>query len=242
MLLQVITGLRDGERLAALRGDAPLRTRFGALADRLQKRVMDEHFDSAAGYFTDEPSAKAGGTGGMHVNTFAVISGTVDRENGRCLLEKALAANARQAEWSGMRMWQHAGEFEVGMADVAIQGIRKFWGFMLDQGATTGWESSDMKTDGGWRKPIISRCHGWGGTACLLLSRYVLGVRPTAPGFARARITPQLGGLDWAEGVIPTPRGDIRIELDAKSGGKASVPAGIDVKSDGRIEVVRLPG
>ena len=238
MLLQVITGLRDGERLAALRGDPAIQARCKALADRLHKRVMDEHFDKAAGYFTDEPSAGAAGVGGMHVNTFAVLSGTVDRTIGRRIIEKALAAKARQAEWSGMRMWQHAGEFEVGLADVALQGIRKFWGFMLDQGATTGWESSDLKLDGGWRKPIISRCHGWGGTACHLLSRYVLGVRPTAPGFGAVQIAPQLGDLEWAEGVVPTPRGDIRIELDAKAGGKAIVPAGIEVEQDGGIEVV----
>ncbi len=238
MLLEVITGLRDGLRLAALRGDQVVQARCKALADRLQKRVMEEHFDSAAGYFTDEPSAGAGGVGGMHVNTFAVISGTVDRPDGRRVIEKAMAAKARQAEWSGMRMWQHVGEFEVGMADVALQGIRKFWGFMLDQGATTGWESCDLKPDGGWRKPIISRCHGWGGTACHLLTRYVLGVRPTAPGFGAVDISPQLGDLAWASGLVPTPRGDIRVELDAK-GGKAFVPAGIQVTAADRIEVVR---
>ncbi|MBM4164605.1 MAG: hypothetical protein FJ222_09240 [Lentisphaerae bacterium] len=237
MLVQVITGMRDGARLAALHGDPAIGARCGALADRLQQRVLAEHFDPAAGIFTDDPSAGAGGVGGMHVNTFAVLSGTVDRTNGRCIIEKAIAAKARQAEWSGMRMWQHAGEFEVGMADVALQGMRAFWGFMLDRGATTAWESCDRKPDGGWRKPIISRCHGWGGTACHLLSRYVLGVRPTAPGFARVRMCPQLGDLQWAEGVVPTPRGDIRIELDAKTGGRAIVPAGIEVEPGCTIEV-----
>jgi hypothetical protein len=100
---------------------------------------------------------------------------------------------------------------------------------MLDQGATTGWESCDLKPDGGWRKPIISRCHGWGGTAAYLLPRYVLGIRPAAPGFARVEVHPQLGDLAWARGVVPTPRGEIRVELDGRGGGRIAAPAGVEV-------------
>jgi hypothetical protein len=138
-----------------------------------------------------------------------------------------------------MRMWQHAGEFEVGLATLALQGIRRFWGFMLDHGSSTGWESCDLKPDGGWRKPIISRCHGWGGTASYLLPRYVLGVQPTAPGFSRVSIRPQLGDLAWAKGVVPTPRGEIRIEMDAKAGGKVVAPAGVAVEASEGIEIVQ---
>jgi len=173
------------------------------------------------------------------VNTFAVIAGVVDPKAGRQLLDRAIAAKARQTEWSGMRMWQHAGEFEVGLASVALEGIRKFWGFMLDHGATTGWESSDLKPDGGWRKPIISRCHGWGGTASYLLPRYVLGVHPTSPGFASVEIRPQLGDLEWVQGVVLTPRGEIRIDVNAKRGGKIVAPDGVEVVASDGIEINR---
>ena len=239
MLMQVIAGLRNGERLAVLRGDDAIRARCHALADRIQQRVQAEHWDAARGTFTDEPAAQANGSGSMHVNTFAILAGAVDRKASRPLLDRALAAGARQAEWSGMRMWQHAGEFEVGLATLALQGIRKFWGFMLDHGSSTGWESCDLKPDGGWHKPIISRCHGWGGTASYLLPRYVLGVQPTAPGFSRVSIRPQLGDLAWAKGVVPTPHGEIRVEMDAKAGGKVVAPASIAVDASEGIEIVQ---
>jgi len=45
--------------------------------------------------------------------------------------------------------------------------------------------------------------------------QYVAGVRPDAPGFARAHIEPNLGDLDPVEVVTPTPCGQIRIEVDA---------------------------
>lgn len=239
MLMQVITGLRDGQRVAAIRGDAALQVRCRTLADQLLQRTQREHFDPVAGYFTDEDATTAQGAGSMHVNTFAVIAGAVDAETGRQMLTRALAAKARQASWGGMRMWQHVGEFEAGMADLALTQMRAYWGYMLDHGATTAWECCDLKADGWWTQLIISRCHGWSAGACHLLPRYVLGVRPTAPGFAKVRIRPQLGDLPWATGSVPTPRGEIQIELDAKGGGKATVPDGIEVEDGCPVEVVR---
>ncbi len=44
-------------------------------------------------------------------------------------------------------------------------------------------------------------------------SRHVLGVAPAKPGFARARIMPDLFDLDFAEGVVPAGSGEIAVEL-----------------------------
>ncbi|MFZ4397975.1 MAG: hypothetical protein ACOYOU_20375, partial [Kiritimatiellia bacterium] len=133
--------------LSAMPHDA-IRARCHALATRIQQRVQAEHWDAARGTFTDEPAAQANGSGSLHVNTFAILAGAVDRKASRPLLDRALAAGARQAEWSGMRMWQHAGEFEVGLATLALQGIRRFWGFSRPRQAshvsqyTPSWATS----------------------------------------------------------------------------------------------------
>jgi hypothetical protein len=44
-----------------------------------------------------------------------------------------------------------------------------------------------------------------------LLSRYVLGVEPLAPGYKRYLVSPRLriGGLKWAQGRVPTPAGEV---------------------------------
>ena len=41
--------------------------------------------------------------------------------------------------------------------------------------------------------------------------RYILGVRPSAPGFAAVTINPVPSDLDHAEGTVPTPHGPIRV-------------------------------
>jgi hypothetical protein len=80
--------------------------------------------------------------------------------------------------------------------------IRTRYGPMLARGATTLWESFD---------PTASLCHGFSTTPLFQLSAEMLGVQPTAPGFAAFRLAPQLGDCDYARGAFPTGRGDIGV-------------------------------
>ena len=48
------------------------------------------------------------------------------------------------------------------------------------------------------------------------------------PGFKKARVSPQLSGLEWMRGAVPTPFGSIEIEADA-SGAKITAPDGIEI-------------
>jgi hypothetical protein len=55
-------------------------------------------------------------------------------------------------------------------------------------------------------------------------------VEGVEPGFSRVRIAPQLGDLRWAEGVVPTPHGDIRLRWDNAETlhGTITLPPGIE--------------
>ncbi len=53
--------------------------------------------------------------------------------------------------------------------------------------------------------------HGWSSTPTRDLVQRVLGVEPAEPGFGVARVEPNLGGLEWAEGAVPTPSGLLRV-------------------------------
>jgi hypothetical protein len=46
----------------------------------------------------------------------------------------------------------------------------------------------------------------------------VLGVQPTSPGFATFSVTPHPSGLTSAQGVVPTPRGPIRVSWSLVAG------------------------
>ncbi len=84
----------------------------------------------------------------------------------------------------------------------ALEYIRLGWGLMLEHGATSCWEMWDANT---------SMCHGWSAAPAMILPAYILGIRPTAPGYTKFVVQPNLCDLEWAKGTVPTPAGPILV-------------------------------
>lgn len=132
---------------------------------------------------------------------------------------------------------------EAGDIDGALEIIRKYWGAMLDFGATTFWEDFDLSwtenaspidapvPDG--KKDIHgdfgrfcykqfrhSLCHGWASSPTWFLTKYVLGVRVLEPGCKKLCIKPCLSNLEYAKGKYPTPYGTVTVEHIKDTSGK----------------------
>jgi hypothetical protein len=80
------------------------------------------------------------------------------------------------------------------------------WRHMVESGATITWEAWDQRY-----KPNQDWTHAWGAAPANLLSRFALGAQPLSPGWSRFIIRPHTGGLTFAEGKIPTPRGPVTV-------------------------------
>ena len=61
-----------------------------------------------------------------------------------------------------------------------------------------------------------SLCHAWGASPIYLLGKYYLGVKPLSAGYATYEVVPSLGGLQWMEGKVPTPEGEILLNVNTK--------------------------
>lgn len=136
----------------------------------------------------------------------------------------------------------------------ALELIKRYWGGMLDMGATTFWEDFDLE----WLKdtptrldefPVPGRpnihadygrfcykglrhslCHAWASGPVPWCFASILGVTPLEPGFRRIRFAPDLCGLDFAEGSIATPQGRISVKLRAGEKAQIEVPDGIEIE------------
>ncbi len=84
----------------------------------------------------------------------------------------------------------------------------------------------------GWRHSL---CHGWAGGPAAWLTEHVLGIRPTAPGCAAVSITPHLGTLTFAEGVLPTVHGPVRVRHVRRASGDVTS----EVQAPAAVQVVR---
>jgi len=92
------------------------------------------------------------------------------------------------------------------------------WANILARGATFTWEvwqPSDANGD--------SMSHGWGSNVLVEIQRWLLGVRPTGPGYATFDVAPPPVGPAWVEGTLPTPRGTVAVGWRrAATGGPAT--------------------
>ena len=111
-----------------------------------------------------------------------------------------------------------------------IHQSQRLWGFMLAQGATTAWE--------GW-KDNYSLSHAWTAYPMKFLKSGLLGVTPTAPGYATFRVRPQLPALTLAEGTTPTIRGDVFVRA-TRSGTSARLEVRVPANTSAEIDVPKL--
>ncbi|KAL4920615.1 Six-hairpin glycosidase-like protein [Aspergillus aurantiobrunneus] len=125
-------------------------------------------------------------------------------------LLEALFAYARRAPF-------HAATTEA--INTLLTGL---WAAMVNQDeyyTGTSWEY--VYPDG---RPgldlFTSHAHPWGAAPTYVFSEYVLGIQPTAPGFAEWAFRPTLThtGLTWAKGRVPMPRGAIAARWEVHGG------------------------
>ena len=135
----------------------------------------------------------------------------------------------------------------------ALEVVKRYWGGMLDMGATTFWEDFDLDwlNDNPTRldempvkgRPNIhldygrfcykglrhSLCHGWSSGPINWCYRKILGISPLRHGFSEISFTPDLCGLKEVEGVMATPRGTITVKLTEGRKPEIVVPGDVHI-------------
>ncbi|AZN39635.1 alpha-L-rhamnosidase C-terminal domain-containing protein [Paenibacillus albus] len=113
-----------------------------------------------------------------------------------------------------------------GRHERAYEIIKTVWGGMLDNGATTFWESYTVRPDSSKRdfhdalttytaygSYRMSLCHAWSSTPVKWIGEVVLGIQPLSPGYSKVRIAPTpVGGIRSCKGTVNTPHGDLTVQ------------------------------
>lgn len=121
-----------------------------------------------------------------------------------------------------MRFYELEALCAMGEQSYVLNEMKAYWGGMLKLGATTFWEEYNPTKKGAEHYAMYGRefgkslCHAWGASPIYLLGKYYLGVKPTAPAYATYLIEPTLGGLQWMEGKVPTPDGEVTLTCSTK--------------------------
>jgi len=229
--------LADGAAILADLGDVEQANRYERLADRARRAGVRRWCRREEGWF-----GRA-----RQLNALAILAGACEQQDVWRIVEDELLAEEHAPPATPWHRYYILEALAAGEAHgQALDAIRRYWGKMIQIGATTFWESFDLAwtgpdyhrqattfaSYGGYR---ISLCHGWSAGPTVWLNRHVLGVQPTGPGFAACRIAPVLCDLNWAQGRVPTPFGPIEVAW-SRAGQDVqlcvTVPAGVRAAVD----------
>jgi alpha-L-rhamnosidase len=119
---------------------------------------------------------------------------------------------------------------KVDLPDRIITSIYEAYEPMIEEGATTVWESFATGSTGSGGFPTRSHCHAWSSAPVLFLNRVILGIKQTAAAGRTIEISPRLNGLAWAKGAVATAQGVVSVAWhveDDRLDVEASAPEGV---------------
>lgn len=205
-------------------GDTSDAKLYGELASDLKGKLIPTFWDAERKALVHNvENGKKSDQVNKFANMFAINFGFFDEATNDSVMKNVmLNPDVPAITTPYMRFYELESLCDQGMQKRVLQEMKDYWGGMLREGATSFWEKYNPEDKGTQHLAMYGRpygkslCHAWGASPIYLLGRYFLGVEPVKPGYEEFSITPNLGGLKWMEGTVPTPDGEISLYVDNK--------------------------
>ncbi len=258
--LQHLEALQIASRMARHLGRDAEARKYRAMAAKVERAIVRVFWDAKGKRFWEGFSEARGRLHrqvAQHANAYAILTGVQKRwhrqigrrvawilENHDRLFETNSGGNIqrRGANHPIASPFFYAyvlqALFQAGYAAQALVGIRKLWGRMLDDGATTWYESWNHRPKS---YGDTSACHAWSASPTYHLSEQIGGIAPTSPGFETVRIAPRMFDLDWARVRYPSPRGPIVVEWQRRRRGGMDLQIKLPRRVTGMLDSPELP-
>ena len=231
--LFMVKAAREAVFLLYEMGDAANAKKYDSWADSLSEAAQQNLADPRTNKFSDR----------RQDNAMAIYAGVANKVQTQAIYDTILKPSSPAWQLVATPYYNNYVIYamsQAGHTPETLDVIRKYWGGMLAQGATSWWEGYDPR----WEKNdfhahlqaddstgyFVSLAHGWSAGPTSWLTERVLGVRPTTGGFKTVDIAPEPGDLKWAEGDVPTPQGTLHVRVDKQENGvllSVRVPKGV---------------
>jgi hypothetical protein len=215
-------------RIAKALGNTGDQVRFAMQAERVKASINDLLFDPTQGIYIDGEGSRHAS---LHSNMFMLAFELVPDDRKASVVSfvksRGMACSVYGAQYLLEALYL-SGEDQYALDLMTARHDRSWWN-MIQLGSTITLEAWDLKY-----KNNLDWNHAWGAAPANIIPRFLLGVRPMEPGFAKVLIRPQPGSLRQVSGTIPTIRGpiDISIENNPKHPYvlKVSIPADMEAR------------
>ncbi|MDW7991913.1 MAG: alpha-L-rhamnosidase [Anaerolineae bacterium] len=192
--------LLDAATLAEVIGDENQAEVYRQKANRVQEKVNQHLFLESHQRYA---SSWLNGTlvpPSPHAQAWPLVYGIVPEENEQAVASSLLGLvsldpSQPNVEIYGM-YWLLRALGETDRVPEALNLIRRYYGRLIDLGATTWWEGFNAHN---WYAASLS--HGWGGAPTWFLTHYVLGARRVS--LDQWEVRPALVGVKSVSGTLP---------------------------------------
>lgn len=206
-----------------------------AAAHKEVKEVFNKYFlNKELGVYKDGDTTSHTS---LHSNMFALNFGLVP--------EQYLSSVMKFIRSRGMACSVYGSQFlmdalyDGGEAMYALElltaAVDRSWYNMIKAGSTITLEAWDNKF-----KPNQDWNHAWGAAPTNIIPRRLMGIEPLKAGFELITIRPQTADLSFAESLIPTIRGDIRIKV--QNGDKYLLSFTLPANMEAEVHLPLIPG
>ncbi|WP_295119449.1 amylo-alpha-1,6-glucosidase [uncultured Chitinophaga sp.] len=195
--------------------------RYRDLANGLKEKLFNLYWnDKKKALVHSRVNGQSTETVTRYANMFAIF---FDLEQKMAVKSSVLLNNNIQKITTPyMRFYELEALCAMGEQKYVLGEMKNYWGGMLKLGATSFWEEYDPSKKESEHYAMYGRdfgkslCHAWGASPIYLLGKYYLGVKPLTAGYETYVIEPALGGLQWMQGKVPTPKGEIELFVSNK--------------------------
>ena len=242
-------GLEAAAWLAEQLGRSADARRWNGIAQSVRARIRRVFWNPERGLYEDSHyHGKLTGLASEHGNALALIHGLSTSKQAERIAARLSARDPSLAPASPAYFGDVlTALLRVGLSTQALHGVRERFRPMLElMDNPTVWEAwgpflshhdpitsdEQVATRHQMRRAAPrSLTHVSAVGAGVALTTDLLGVTPTGPGFQTCRIRPHPGVLDWANGVVPTPHGDLGASWERTDTGlalTAELPDGVE--------------
>lgn len=184
---------------------------FKTRAAKVKAAFNDKLLNHQEGIYTDGEGSQHSS---LHANMFPLAFGLVPEAYMSSVVSfiksRGMACSVYGAQYLLEALYK-AGEGEYA-AELMTSKAERSWAHMIyEVGTTMTLEAWDDRF-----KPNQDWNHAWGTAPANIIPRYLMGIRPLAPGFGKVLIQPQPGHIQQASVKLPTIRGTVHAAFEKK--------------------------
>ncbi len=182
-------------------------SRYASAANALRKVIHKRFWNEKEGYYYSFANGTVRWHGAQLTQALAVYSGVcpealIDRVLPRLTDDSLVEVTLSYSIFQFDALMKRPETYSRWVFDH----VAKVWGYMLERGATTFWETikgAEDFSDAG------SLCHGWSAVPLYLYYAYAMGIKPTKPGFKVDSLSPVISGLYELSARIMRPDDEV---------------------------------